>query len=422
MASASRDNRRPKERPSLRRTATEIVRELVEAGHTAYFAGGCVRDRLMGNEPADYDVATSARPEQVRQVFRRAQSVGESFGVMLVRRHGFIMEVATFRTDGEYDDSRHPRSVEFSDERHDAERRDFTINGLFEDPLAGKIIDYVDGQTDLEAGVIRAIGDPAARLREDHLRMLRAVRFAARFRFQIEPGTAEAIRSGAGELRGISRERIGVEIKRMLSHRHRARAAALIQQLGLDGPLLLEAAWDGPLPRLAGLPAEVAYPAALAGWLLDRHDAALDPGGDLGSLVRRWAKALILSNDEKAGLLRSLEIRRILGESWLELGVAGQKRMAAGQWFPEALLLLKTVDPPGFAAVRNRIRELEATGLAPPPFVDGNDLIALGLTPGPAFKRLLDELYDAQLDGRVGDRASAMDLARSLALGKAERG
>ena len=164
----------------LRAAAVTVVRDLVEAGHVAYFAGGCVRDRLLGLQPADYDVATSARPEQVKSAFRRVREVGVAFGVMLVRVRSHEIQVATFRTDGVYSDGRHPDTVTFSDAQHDASRRDFTINGLFEDPLQDRIIDFVGGRADLDARMLRAIGDAEARLREDRLRMLRAVRFANR--------------------------------------------------------------------------------------------------------------------------------------------------------------------------------------------------------------------------------------------------
>ena len=182
----SRRQSRPPHRPDLRAAAVEVVRVLTQTGYVAYFAGGCVRDRLLGLEPADYDVATDARPEAVGRLFRRSQHVGESFGVMLVSIMGHSLQVATFRTEGVYSDGRHPDTVAFSDAIHDAQRRDFTVNGLFEDPLRGQIIDFVGGQADLKAGLVRAIGDPGARLREDRLRMLRAVRFAARFEFKIE--------------------------------------------------------------------------------------------------------------------------------------------------------------------------------------------------------------------------------------------
>src|SRR5687767_11901220 len=201
MANHSDHNAGQGDLSQLRDAAVHVLQKLVDSGHVAYFAGGCVRDRLMGLEPTDYDIATSARPEQVAVIFPHVQTVGESFGVMLVRiqkRH--VIQVATFRTEGSYSDGRRPDSVEFSDAQHDAVRRDFAINGLFENPLTGEIIDYVGGRADIDAKLIRAIGDPFARIREDRLRMLRAIRFAARFRFDIESETADAIRASAAEL------------------------------------------------------------------------------------------------------------------------------------------------------------------------------------------------------------------------------
>ncbi|VAX42094.1 CCA tRNA nucleotidyltransferase, partial [hydrothermal vent metagenome] len=272
-----------------RNAATAIVRTLRGKGHTAYFAGGCVRDALLGAEPVDFDVATSARPEQVQALFRQTAAVGASFGVVLVKERGVMVEVATFRSDGPYSDKRRPDHVEFADAEHDAQRRDFTINALFLDPLAGDaekspvcaqkscppspglqsggaseehradqtdrpptevggsemegasgIIDFVGGLDDLRAGCIRAVGDPAQRLAEDHLRALRAVRFAARYGFEIEPRTAAAIRAHATDLAGVSCERIGEEFRRMMAHPSRAQAAELLGELGLDGVLLGE--------------------------------------------------------------------------------------------------------------------------------------------------------------------------------------
>jgi poly(A) polymerase len=402
------DQREPDDK--LHATAVRVARRLIDAGYTALFNGGCVRDRLMGGEPKDYDIATDATPEQVREVFPRARGVGVSFGVMLVRSGGFTIEIATFRSEGVYSDGRRPDEVHFSDAEHDALRRDFTINGLFEHPLTGEIIDYVGGRADLEAGVIRAIGDPAARLHEDRLRMLRAVRFAARLSFEIDPATAEAIRSGAGELRGVSRERIGQELRWMLSDRNRTVAARLIQALGLDSVVLDEPHRAVPLARLDRLPAEADYSLALAAWLLDRHGDAEDHG----AAARRWTAALMLSNDESRQLKRSLAVRRTLLESWNESPVAGRKRLAASERFASGLLLLESEDEAAAAAVRAEVDRLAKTELAPAPLVDGNDLIELGFRPGPAFSRLLEAVYDAQLEGRVTSRAEALDLARRL--------
>jgi poly(A) polymerase len=396
---------------ALRAAAAGVAGALIEAGFTAYFAGGCVRDRLMGHEPKDYDIATDARPEQVKAIFPRAQSVGESFGVMLVRRKGHVIEVATFRTDGVYSDGRHPDAVAFSDAEHDARRRDFTINGLFEHPLTAEIIDHVGGQADIEAQLVRAIGDPARRLHEDQLRMLRAVRFAARFHFTIEAATAEAIRAAAGELKGVSRERIGQEVKWMLSDANRAVAAWEMQYLDLDGVVLMEEHLTVAPQRLGRLGEQAAYPAALAAWLLDRHEPR---GGDPGAIARRWGEALMLSNAEQKALTGCLDVHQTLLGPWRQLGVAGQKRLATSEAFDAALLVLRAEDLQAFVDVRRRVAELAESGLAPDPLIAGDDLVEAGFQPGPAFKHILDGVYDAQLEGSITTREEALAIARAI--------
>src|SRR5437763_2390306 len=202
---------------STRQDALAVVKRLREAGHVAYFAGGCVRDELLGFTPKDYDVATDAPPERVRQLFSNTQAVGAAFGVILVRHRKSVIEVATFRTDLQYKDGRRPEGVVFTTAEEDAKRRDFTINGLFMDPLDGdRVIDFVGGQEDLKNKVLRAIGEPNHRFEEDHLRLLRAVRFAARFGLQVDAATADAIQSHAAQLKRISPERICEELRLML--------------------------------------------------------------------------------------------------------------------------------------------------------------------------------------------------------------
>ncbi len=395
----------------LRTTAIDIVRALTEAGHIAYFAGGCVRDRWLKITPDDYDIATDARPEAVGALFRNAHYVGESFGVMLIRRRDHMIHVATFRADGVYSDGRHPDSIAYTDAEHDAARRDFTINGLFENPLTDDIIDYVGGEADLKAKVIRAIGSPEARLREDALRMLRAVRFAARFEFTIEAATADAIRSMARELRGVSRERIGDELKRMLSNPNRALAAAELQRLGLDQAVLDGAHRTAATTRLGGLPADAPYPTALAAWLLDRAEPGDDPPVDR---ALRWSRALLLSNADQYALCRSLQIHATLCGDWPSLGVAAQKRLAAQPEFAQALAILQAADRDTWALVRDRRAELALTGLAPPPLITGDDLIGIGLEPGPIFRNVLDAVYDAQLEGGLESRDAAMAMAKAI--------
>lgn len=414
----------------LREAAVVVVRELVKAGHVAYFAGGCVRDRLLGIPPSDYDIATDARPEQVRSIFRRTREVGLAFGVMLVRVRHHEIQVATFRTDGVYSDGRHPDEVTFTDAQHDASRRDFTINGLFEDPLKDEIIDHVGGRADLDKRVLRAIGDPDARLTEDRLRMLRAVRFAARFALAIEPETADAIRRGAGELRGISRERVGQEVRKMLGDPNRAVAAWEMQYLGLDQPVLLEPNRLTAPTRVGHLPDEAPYPTALAAWLLDRHDpppaantAAPPVPVDLEEVAQRWADALLLSNEEREAFQTALDVYHVLWAGWGHLGIARQKRMAASAGFEGGLMILQATDRQAFVDVRRRVLELAETDLKPASLIDGNDLIGLGLQPGPVFSRVLEGVYDAQLEGSVATREEAIQLARAIeAAERAERG
>jgi poly(A) polymerase len=218
---------------SAREVALELARTLKKAGHDAFFAGGCVRDTVLGHTPKDYDIATSARPNEILELFPGANEVGAHFGVIIVARDGHHIEIATFRTDGSYRDGRRPESVEFSSAEQDAKRRDFTINGLFEDPESGEIIDHVEGRRDLEAGVIRAIGSPAQRFQEDALRLLRAVRFAAHLGFEIEPETRAALHDNAHLLDKISPERIRDEFSRIITSQRRRQGIEQLVESGL---------------------------------------------------------------------------------------------------------------------------------------------------------------------------------------------
>src|SRR5579883_2074530 len=247
---------------SERDFAIEVVRRLREAGHEALWAGGCVRDELLRLIPKDYDIATSALPEQVQKLFRRTIALGMSFGVIEVlgprSSEGVLkIQVATFRSDVAYSDGRRPDAVVFASAREDALRRDFTINGMFFDPLENRLIDYVGGQKDLQARVLRAIGDPAQRFEEDKLRMLRAVRIATRFDLEIEPATAEAIRAQAPRIGIVSAERIAEELRKLLVDPHRARGMRWFMDLGLAEPILPE------LLPMRGLPQGLPRPNAL---------------------------------------------------------------------------------------------------------------------------------------------------------------
>jgi len=409
---------------------------LRDRGFTAYFAGGCVRDELLGSAPEDYDVATDARPAEVRGAFPGASEVGAAFGVMLVRRRSRTIEVATFRTEGAYTDKRRPDEVTYSDAPSDAARRDFTINALFLDPLEresevmvggaarrvrGRVIDYVEGVADLGAGVVRAVGDPDERLAEDHLRALRAARFTARLGFELDPATADAVRRHATELEGVSPERVGDEVRRMLRHESRGRAAALLDSLGLSGPAFKDgfsSSGDGGGGLIERLSPEAGLVGALTALALDRLGGGLTPGaGPVDGLVRAWREALSLSNQERDDLSATLTGVQVLVGEFGSASVAERKRWAASAWFPDALAVLAAADAGAASQVEATAEGLAGTpgGLAPPPLVDGSDLRSLGLRPGPGMGRVLRALYDLQLEGEVLTREAALEAAQRLA-------
>ncbi|MEM6853358.1 MAG: CCA tRNA nucleotidyltransferase [Planctomycetota bacterium] len=403
-----------------RDAAVQIIQTLREAGHVAYLAGGCVRDRLLGLSPKDHDVATDAPPDVVQKLFRRSQPVGEAFGVVLVypdqrnrrAKNAGGLEVATFRTEGVYSDGRHPDQVEFSDAKHDAQRRDFTINGLFEDPLhdahpnpeadADGVIDYVGGRADLEAKTLRAIGDPDRRFGEDYLRMLRAVRFTTRLGFALDPATAQAVRNLAKFLGQISRERIGGELQLMLTSPHFTAAADLLQQLRLDGPTLNEDHLDAALPTLRKLSPDARYAAKLAAWMIDRHQFPLSASP--AELVTRWRQALCLSNYDSQ-TVRSILRQSLAALVWVDMPIAQRKRWLASPVTEDAIYLLRAMEKSDPIETDASILANDGIGISPPPIIDGSDLISFGITPGPVFKNLLDSAYDQQLEGKLKSKA-----------------
>ena len=421
----------PTDPSPAREAALRVVRTLRDAGHEALFAGGCVRDALLGLEPTDFDVATDAPPERVQELFRRTQAVGAAFGVVLVHQKvggaRRSTEVATFRTDGAYADGRRPDGVTFATAEEDAQRRDFTCNGLFSDPLhatpesaghpladADGVIDFVGGRADLAAGVLRAIGVPAERFAEDHLRLLRLVRFAARFGFRLDPATAEAAQAAAPRVAGVAAERVGEELRRVLTAAAPAPALGvrLLQDLSLAEPAL--GPGEGRPPATLAALGDAPHATALATLALDRHGAP----ADASAVVRgRWAASLCLPNavaDDAVAALLGLD--RLRG--WDALGVPQRKRLASSPGFHAgAFALLRATDPDAARRVGADLDALAAdgVGLAPRPLLDGRALIAAGLRPGPAFKGLLDAAYDAQLAGEVTDAAGALGFAQARA-------
>ncbi|HYO26032.1 MAG TPA: CCA tRNA nucleotidyltransferase [Lacipirellulaceae bacterium] len=409
--------------PNQREFALDVVRRLRAAGHEALWAGGCVRDSLLGAPPKDYDVATSARPDAVRELFgpRRTLAIGASFGVITVLGGKPLepIEVATFRTDGVYRDGRRPQSVAYSDAQHDAQRRDFTINGLFYDPLSEQVVDYVGGVADLEARLVRAIGDPARRFAEDKLRMLRAVRFTAALEFELDPQTLAAIRAMAGEVQAVSAERIGGELRRILAHRSRLRGVSLLAEAALLAPVLPEVgehadrgddAWHASLARLSRLAAEASFPLALACLV-----AGLVEPERAGRLGRR----LRLSNreiDHAVWLVRQLPaLREAALLPWPRL----QRLLAHehGRELVELAAADAATDDPGIARCRAVLAE-PPSQWNPPPVVTGDDLIAAGIGAGRHFAELLEHLRDEQLEGRAATREAALAAARAWLQGR----
>ena len=423
-----------------RADALAVVRRLRGAGHVAYFAGGCVRDELLGLVPKDYDVATDAVPERVRALFGRrdTKAVGAAFGVVLVRSGGSQVEVATFRSDGDYSDGRRPDAVTFTNAEEDARRRDFTINGLFRDPLAQDdrdddrgddgVIDFVGGKRDLRDRLLRCIGRPARRFGEDYLRMLRAVRFAARFSLAVHPDTLAALSDLSPRLAAVTPERVGEEVRRMLVPATRGGAWRLLWETGLVNAIFRALPGETrpdlhrPFTRhLAGVPRPIGVGPAVAATAAELLAHAglpprevFDPRA-VAEATRACRHALRLSNDEADALAGSLSAGPLLADR--EPSVPTMKRFLAGPHAADARLLLAAAadaDPSladRAAWLEDRFASFDPLRIAPPPLVTGDDLIAAGLRPGPAFKRALDAAYDAQLDGRVTTRAKALAVA-----------
>jgi tRNA nucleotidyltransferase/poly(A) polymerase len=423
---------------SLADDALFVVKRLRAAGYVAYFAGGCVRDRLLGQVPKDYDVATDAPPDQVRRLFNNTQAVGAAFWVILVRRGKSVIEVATFRRDVRYRDGRHPDEVVFTTAEEDAKRRDFTINGLFYDPLEDKVIDYVGGQEDLKNKVLRAIGEPDHRFEEDHLRMLRAIRFAARMGLTIAPQTADAIKHHAQQLQRISPERVGEELRCILTPPTRDEAFVFLRQFRLlsvimrflpetpgsqaDGNCNIFLALGAPPQR-----GPISFGLALAGLTLEyrMHASGIyDPlkwlaPPEIKRSVSAMRKALKISNEEADRMSGAMSFAHLLDQK--APPVATMKRFLARATSSDARLLMSALLACGL--MRERIAnasalldQTDAQGkVAPEPLITGDDLLAAGLTPGPLFKRVLEAVYDAQLEDRVRIKDQALDLAMNLA-------
>jgi len=424
-------------------TARGLVGRLRAAGHLAYFAGGCVRDLVRGQTPKDFDIATDARPEDVQKIFSRTYAVGAHFGVIVVLEKDWQFEVATFRSDGIYLDGRHPAQVSFSSPEEDARRRDFTINGMFFDPPNDAVIDFVGGREDLAAGIVRAIRDPAQRFAEDRLRLLRAVRFATVLEFEIEPVTWSAIVQAAPTIQEISSERIREELMRIFLSPQRVRGWDLLDASGLMKAILPEIENlkgcaqppqfhpEGDVFRhtrlmLELLPDEVSLPLVLSVLF---HDIGKPPTASVDEAGRiRFNGHDRVGAEMTEALMQRLRFSRAEIDATVEavrqhmvfkdvpnMRIAKLKRFMARPTFADELELHR-VDCAGshgmldnYEFLRRKREEFANEPIIPPPLVTGDDLIALGLRPGPHFGEILEAIETQQLEGTLGDRAAALE-------------
>ena len=414
-----------------RQFALDVVSRLREAGFQAFWAGGCVRDELLGRIPVDYDVATSAKPDEVRGVFgrRRTLAIGAAFGVITVLgprdqadgglREAGQIEVATFRTDAAYTDGRHPAGVTFSSPEEDAQRRDFTINGLFLDPVTGEVHDYVGGREDLKAGVVRAIGVPAMRFGEDHLRMLRAVRFAAGFGFALDGETRAAIEKMTHLVTTVSPERIAAELRAMVSRPGRRRALELLDETGLAREVLREVA---PAAGDAAAQADWQQAARIID-ALDEPDlstalaAVFERAG--GTPLRQGAARLRLSNREAKLACWLLDAVAAVGHAGSAEELAARPWSQVQPWLAhdDAFLLSDLLRARADCGRGSGAAAAWVTAqiarprdeLDPPPLLTGGDLLAAGVPAGRAMGEMLARLRSMQLDGKIATREAALE-------------
>jgi poly(A) polymerase len=437
----------------MEKVAREVAARLRESGHIAYFAGGCVRDMVRDLVPKDYDIATDAPPEAVQKLFPRTYPVGAHFGVIIVLEDGFQFEVATFRSDDAYIDGRHPSAVHFSSPEEDAQRRDFTINGMFYDPVAEKVIDFVGGCADIETKLVRAIGEPARRFAEDRLRMLRAVRFATVLDYQIDKRTWDALAANASSINQISAERIRDELMRIFLSPNRVRGWDLLDCSGLMPAILPELeAMKGVLQpeqfhpegdvfvhtrlMLQLLPDNVSIPLVFAVLF---HDVAKPVTATVDETGRiRFNDHDRIGAQMTEAIMRRLRFSSAEIEATVEMvrqhmvfkdvpnmRVAKLKRFMARPTFAEELELHR-VDCESshrmldnYEFLRRKREEFANEPIIPPPLVRGDDLIALGLKPGPKFGEILEAVETRQLEGSLRTREEALEwIKREYSLAK----
>ncbi|MEE9200737.1 MAG: CCA tRNA nucleotidyltransferase [Candidatus Brocadiales bacterium] len=430
--------------------AIGLVKRLHERGYRALFAGGCVRDMLMGIESADYDIATSARPEEVIGLFEKTIPVGKQYGVVIVVAGDHQFEVATFRSEGPYSDGRHPDSVRFVDAEGDARRRDFTINGMFYDPVKDRLLDYVWGRTDIKQKLIRTIGDPHERFGEDYLRLIRAARFASRFDYKIELSAKWVIKENAEKILGVSWERIRGELQKMFLDDNRKRSLQLLDELGLMVKVLPEVAAMKGVEQPENLHPEgdvFVHTLLCMSYLKKRPSWALA----MGTLLHDVGKpvTIVESGDRMRYPLHESVGAEMAGEicdrfktsreekekiKWLvkkhlafkdarKMRLSKLKRLLSHEDYPllaelcrvDALASSGDLTDYNFCQqMRERFKEEE---LKPVRLLTGDDLIAMDLKPGPIFSKILTQVYDEQLEGKIRTREEAIERAKELTEG-----
>ena len=431
----------------LKAAAHATITRLCEGGHTAYFAGGCVRDILLDTEPKDYDIATSATPAEVQAIFPHSNAIGAHFGVILVQTGGFPFEIATFRHDGSYLDGRHPEQVTFTTPEDDATRRDFTINGLFQNSSNGEIIDYVEGIRDIEAKRLRAIGNPSERFQEDALRLMRAIRFATTLKFTIEPATWTAICQHADLLSQISAERIRDEFNLIITSANRAQGLDLLTESGLmrhiipeiyaligceqppqwhpEGDvfthtrIMLDMLSGNPSQELAlavllhdiGKPPTYSYDEAQDRIRFNGHDRV---GAEMAEVVLQRLKYSNQTTDDVCAMVANhMNFMNVQN-----MRTAKVKRFMARPTFEQEMELHRVdcASSNGFTEnydfLRSKEQEFAAEPLIPPPLINGKDLIAMGMSPGPEFSEILTHIQTEQLEGAISSKEAALDYAR----------
>jgi poly(A) polymerase len=433
---------------NLKELASGVVQRLQRAGFEAYWVGGCVRDFLLGREPDDYDVVTSALPDQIEALFRRTIPVGRKFGVIIVVESGHQFQVATFRSEADYQDGRHPERVSFGDAKADALRRDFTVNGLFYDPIAKQLHDWVGGEPDLKAKLIRTIGSPAERFAEDHLRQLRAVRLAAQLGFQIEPQTMRAIQASAPMIRGISAERIRDELQKLFAPPHASRGLVLLQESQLLDQVLPELAATRDCGQSPDFHPEGSVFNHLV-LMLQHLPPRSDPSLAWAALLHDIAKPVTAGRDEATGTIHFYGHERVGAEMAQqilerlrfprkqiedivqavrchmqfkdvpEMRKATLRRLLLRPTFPLELELhrLDCLGSHGLLDIYDFLvtqqAELKNMPQIQPPLLTGSDLIALGMKPGPAMGELLAEMRDKQLQDELTTPDEAREWAKA---------